>query len=132
MLTTTETGVSTTDLSLADYSFEQDMGQLNRFWFTLWLWEVTQEFGLDVQATYYPSLSDSEVTLVTDQGSILHFDSEKFDRQVNRNRLQAILQTQVSDSLNLTESLRAGSVDYVDMRSAKRVYVCLYGQPCSE
>jgi hypothetical protein len=111
-------------VTLQDYSFENNQEQLNRFWFIIWLWGQLAEFQINSVKTSLPSLFDTDVQILTENGTRLIFDSKEMTRDIQSSRLKAVYDGAIRDKEN------QGKIAYIDFRVARRVFVCERGQTC--
>ena len=116
----------TQNVDFQDYPLYQDEEQLNRLFFVDWLWTTLEERGLEVTRTTIPSLQDSDVTLTTSTGTRLRFNSETITKDLQLKRLDGFLA-----NAKLRGELETGSLDYVDFRIPKRIFVCYQGTYCA-
>lgn len=112
--------------SFQDYPLYQDQTQLNRLFFIDWLWQTLDERDIEIVRTSIPSLQDGDVTVTTQNGTRLRFNSEAIRKNLQLTRLDGFLANS-----NLAEELARGSLDYVDFRIPKRIFVCRDGQFCA-
>jgi hypothetical protein len=122
----------TNDVTFKSYALQREYDQVNRLWFANWLWRLLEtgedNLGLTIRHTYFPSLVDTDVVMVTDQGTELWFESDidQIARENQEARIRAILNSQVYTSL------QRGEVAYIDFRiPLQKVFVCYRGQSCA-
>jgi hypothetical protein len=123
----------TNNADFQDYRLEEDYLQLNRLWFANWLWLLLEEgeesLGIEVRYTAFPSLTDTDVLVVTDQGTELWFDSnvQEIARENQESRIRSVFR---SDIYNQHQR---GELAYIDFRtSVQKVFVCGKGQACDD
>jgi len=57
-------------VTLQNYSFQDDLPQLNRFWFINWIWKVLELQNYKVLSTTLPSLFDTDIIITLDSGTL--------------------------------------------------------------
>ena len=126
---TSQTAAGKTDqITLQDYQMENSLVQLNRLWFANWLWGQLQANEVEYLETRFPTLLDTDVIVVTKNGTRLIFDSnvENVPREVLTARLNQLLRSKVA-----TELLN-GEIAYIDFRlETKRVVICYKNAKCA-
>ncbi len=112
-----------------DYDLEADIDQLNRVWFTNVLWVFFEEQpGVEIISTQFPSMTDTDVQLMTNTGTTLYFSSDftTIPRQNLESRLRGVFNSTLAD-----EQI-AGRIAYIDFRiPSQAVFVCYRNQPCA-
>ncbi len=112
--------------SLKDYPLEQNKEQLNRFWFVLWLWEVLKATdSITIVKTTLPTILDTDVEVMTLEGTRLLFDSASIPKENQKKRIANVLNSQ-----RIQEELKQGKLAYIDFRIPKKVFVCRKGTEC--
>jgi hypothetical protein len=128
------------NVSLSQYKFDRNCpkdtdqvinnaeqcDQLNRFWFTIWIWQQLDNLGIKYNKTIYPSLFDTDVFVQTETGSILRFNAGNMSGNIQQQRLQNVLQSDILNRVN------EGKIAYLDFRIAKKVYICNKGGQCEK
>lgn len=116
------------NFDLQKYPIFEDIGQLNRLYFVINLWSYLKEFGILPIQTILPSLNsaDKDVFVVIAGGTKLYFDSNKFNRQTQKDRLQSVLES------SLVDKIKNGELAYVDFRISKRIHICPKNKKCAE
>jgi hypothetical protein len=130
-LVTVEAPVSFTQnqsqTNFQQYSLERDEAQINKLWSIIWLWERMEEYGIEVKTTRIPSITDTEVIIVTKNNTRLYFDSNtaEISKTSLRSRMQAFFE---SDTFEVEKQ---GGLAYIDFRiSNKRIYFCRINTGC--
>jgi hypothetical protein len=128
-------------VSLQDYSFNNDCDfnlvknqvlpgdkckQLNRFWFTIWVWENLDSLGIKYNKTVYPSLFDTDVQVYTTSGTKLLFDSQILTKETQKDRLVKLFES------NLKDKEAKGEIAYIDFRIPRKIFVCERGKECEK
>ena len=115
------------NFDLQKYPIFEDIGQLNRLYFVINLWSYLKEFGILPVQTILPSLNsaDKDVFVILDNGTKLYFDSNKFSRQTQKDRLQSVLESGIMDKI------KSGELAYVDFRISKRIHICPKNKDCA-
>lgn len=116
------------NFDLQKYPIFEDIGQLNRLYFVINLWSYLKEFGILPVQTILPSLNsaDKDVFVILTGGTKLYFDSNKFSRQTQKDRLQSVLES------GLVDKIKNGELAYVDFRISKRIHICPKNKKCAE
>lgn len=114
------------NFDLQKYPIFEDISQLNRLYFVINLWSYLKEFGILPVQTILPSLNsaDKDVFVVLGSGTKLYFDSNKFSRQTQKDRLQSVLESGIMDKI------KSGELAYVDFRISKRIHICPKNKNC--
>ena len=112
-------------LTLKNYSFKDDLPQLNRFWFINWLWKLLGLLNYKVVSTSLPSLFDTDITITLDSGTKLYFDSSALAQDSQKKRIETVLDSKYRSEINL------GQINYLDFRISRKVFVCLQNRECS-
>jgi hypothetical protein len=116
--------------SLKDYPLQDNQDQLNRYWFVLWLWSAMSSLNINVAKTVFPTLLDTDVEIITDQGTKLLFDTDAMSKDNQFQRIKATLNTTINNNLVRT-MLDSGKLNYIDFRIPKKVFVCDTGKSCN-
>ena len=116
--------------SLKDYPLDENKTQLNRYWFTLWLWSTLGDLDIRVTKTSFPTLLDTDVEILTDRGTRLLFDSATMTRDNQYQRIKATLNTSINNTPVRTK-FDNKQIKYIDFRIPKRVFVCDNNKDCS-
>ncbi len=112
-------------VTLQNYSFQDDLPQLNRFWFINWLWKLMDLLNYKVISTTLPSLFDTDVILTLDSGTKLYFDSTSLAQESQKKRVETVLDSKYRTEINL------GEINYFDFRISRKVYICLQNRECT-
>ena len=112
-------------VTLQNYSFQDDVVQLNRFWFVNWLWKLMDLLQYKVISTNLPSLFDTDVILTLDSGTKLYFDSSALAQDSQKKRIETVLDSKYRTEINLNQ------VKYFDFRISRRVYICMQNKECA-
>jgi hypothetical protein len=126
------------NVSLSDYKFDKNCpkdtdkvinnaeqcDQLNRFWFTVWIWQQLDNLEIKYNKTIYPSLFDTDVFVQTDSGTTLRFNSINMSSTIQSQRITNILKSDIMTRVN------QGGISYIDFRIPKKVYLCNRGGQC--
>lgn len=117
------------NVTFKDYPLSENKTQLNRIWFSITIWELLDLYGLKPVSTTFPSITDTEVTIVTQNGTRLLFetDTEVLSKEVLENRIKAILAS------SLINDEKQGKISYIDFRiQNKKVFLCYRGKSCDK
>lgn len=135
------TSTQSNNNTLQSYNFENNLTQLNRFYFSIWVKNFLNTLGYQNFSLSFPSLSDEDVVATLASGSQIYFNSTAFDSAVQARRFQSVLTTKFnsnssnnsnSDSQNtIANSLEAGTIHYLDLRIPKRVFICQKNTACA-
>jgi hypothetical protein len=112
-------------VTLQNYSFQDDLPQLNRFWFINWIWKVLELQNYKVLSTTLPSLFDTDIIITLDSGTKLYFDSNSLPQDSQKKRIDTILDSKYRTDINL------GEIKYLDFRIPRKVFICLQNRECS-
>jgi hypothetical protein len=116
------------NVTFKDYNLEANTEQLNRIWFTNVLWVFFDDLeDVGIISSQFPSMTDTDVELQTDTGSILYFSSDfnTIPRENLESRLRGVFNSTIANDL------KAGRVAYIDFRIPnKAVFICYKNQPC--
>lgn len=112
-------------VTLQNYSFQDDLPQLNRFWFINWIWKVLELQNYKVLSTTLPSLFDTDIIITLDSGTKLYFDSNALPQDSQKKRIDTILDSKYRTDINL------GDIKYLDFRIPRKVFICLQNRECS-
>jgi hypothetical protein len=115
------------DKRLSDISFENNSTQLNRFWYTIWLWEQLKPFELEIVKTSYPSLFDTDVNIHLSNGTVLNFSSETTSLDGQKKRIESVFSHQ-----KYIAEIKSGVYKYVDFRVFKKLFLCKIGELCAK
>jgi hypothetical protein len=118
-------------LSLQNYTFAKDKNQMKRFEATKEIWRTLYKQGITVISTQYPSISDTDIIIKTDNGTRLFFDSEAFTNSVQSKRINEFLASNI-DKQMVKESESQGKFAYLDFRIKKRIYFCKVSEVCAK
>lgn len=116
--------------SLKNFSFKNNKVQLNKFNLIQRLLPVFRENNIKVVSTSVPSLVDSDIFFLTENGTKLFFDSEVFDSDNQVHRVNEFLRKIDSDGNKIIDLEQNGKLKYIDFRIAKRLYFCYNGDKC--
>jgi hypothetical protein len=115
------------DKNLRDISFTNNSEQLDRFWFTMWLWDTLKEQNIPVLKTSYPSLFDNDVNVHLANGTILQFTNQTSSKEGQKLRIE-----QFFSNPKYRVQLDEGKYGYVDFRIPKRIFICNRGELCEK
>jgi hypothetical protein len=115
------------DKRLSDISFVNNSTQLNRFWYTIWLWEQLKPFELEIVKTSYPSLFDTDVNIHLSNGTVLNFSSETTSLDGQKKRIESVFSHQ-----KYIAEIKSGVYKYVDFRVFKKLFLCKIGELCAK
>jgi hypothetical protein len=115
------------DKNLRDISFSNNIEQLDRFWFTLWLWDTLKEQNIPILKTSYPSLFDNDVNIHLINGTILQFNNQTSSKEGHKLRIE-----QFFSNPKYRVQLNEGKYGYVDFRIPKRIFICNRGELCEK
>lgn len=117
------------NVSFKDYPLKENKLQLNRIWFTITIWQLVDLYGLKAVSTTFPSMTDTEVGIITENGTKLLFesDTELIPKEAQENRIKAILAS------NILADEKQGKIAYIDFRiQNKKVFICYKGKACNK
>jgi hypothetical protein len=115
------------DKNLRDISFNNNSEQMDRFWFTMWLWDELKTQNIPVLKTSYPSLFDNDVNVYLMNGTILQFTNQTTSKEGQKLRIE-----QFFSNPAFREQLDTGNFGYVDFRIPKRIFICNRGELCEK
>jgi hypothetical protein len=115
------------DKNLRDISFNSNAEQMDRFWFTLWLWDGLKEQNIPVVKTSYPSLFDNDVNIQLANGTILQFTNHTSSAEGQKLRIE-----QFFSNPTYRVQLDEGKFGYIDFRIPKRIFICNRGELCEK
>jgi hypothetical protein len=115
------------DKNLRDISFNNNSEQMDRFWFTMWLWDELKTQNIPVLKTSYPSLFDNDVNVQLVNGTILQFTNQTTSKEGQKLRIEQFFSNPAYRS-----ELNDGKFGYVDFRIQKRIFVCTRGELCEK
>jgi hypothetical protein len=116
--------------SLKNFSFKNNKVQINKFNLIQKLWPVLMENGIKVVTTSVPSLVDSDIFFLTENGTKLMFDSQVFDNENQIRRVNEFLKKIDNNGNKILDLEQNGKLKYIDFRIAKRLYFCYSGDKC--
>ena len=116
--------------TLKNVSFRNNKVQLNKFNLIQKLWPVLKENEIKVVSTSIPSLVDSDIFFLTENGTKLMFDSQVFDSDNQIRRINEFLRKIDADGNKIIELEKSGKLKYIDFRIPKRLYFCYNGDKC--
>jgi hypothetical protein len=120
------TNFDRTAVTLADYPLQTNTPQLNRMYFTEWLWGVLRENNIEVVNTEFPSLIDTDVIITTDKNIEMRFNSESIRKDLQQARIEGFFKNQ-----ELKREYDQAVIKYVDFRLSKKIYVCYREKFCA-
>lgn len=108
--------------------YVQDLAQLDKLYFIATVWDLLKLIGINYNYTSVTSMNsaDFDVKVQLPSGSFIWLDASKFDRNTIQKRILSVFST------NLKNQLISGSVKYVDLRIAKKVFVCPANLECAK
>ncbi len=116
--------------TLKNVSFRNNRVQINKFDLIQKLWPVLKENELKVVSTSIPSLVDSDIFFLTENGTKLLFDSQVFDSDNQIRRINEFLRKIDADGNKIIDLEKNGKLKYIDFRIPKRLYFCYNGDKC--
>lgn len=116
--------------SLKNFSFKNNKVQINKFSLIQKLLPILKENGIKVVSTSVPSLVDSDIFFLTENGTKLMFDSQVFDSESQIKRVSEFLKKIDNNGNKVLDLEQNGKLKYIDFRIAKRLYFCYNGDKC--
>jgi hypothetical protein len=117
-------------LSLFNHSFENDPSQKQRFKITKKLLDYFKTIDIDIRATTFPSISDTDIIMESSAGTKFLFDSLAFDNDLQIQRLDYFLKFK-PDKNDFYELHKKGIYAYFDFRIAHKAHVCKVTEKCN-
>jgi hypothetical protein len=124
-----EVGGAKRTASFKDYNLEENYLQVNRLWAVIWLWQQLEKAELEITQTILPSISDTDVVILTKDNVKLIFDTDpnKVPKEIQRLRLETVLKS------DLRKEIVENKLDYIDFRPInKRIDLCYRGASCAQ
>jgi hypothetical protein len=116
--------------SLKNFSFKNNKVQINKFNLVQKLLPILKENEIKVVSTSVPSLVDSDIFFLTENGTKLMFDSQVFDTESQVKRVSEFLKKIDNNGNKVLDLEQNGKLKYIDFRIAKRLYFCYNGDKC--
>ncbi len=116
--------------TLKNVSFKGNKVQLNKFNLIQKLLPVLNQNEIKVVSTSIPSLVDSDIFFLTENGTKLMFDSQVFDSDNQIRRVNEFLRKIDADGNKIIDLEKDGKLKYIDFRIPKRLYFCYNGDKC--
>lgn len=116
------------DHTFQDINMSEHELQLQKIWFANDLQSWARELGIKIDKVALSSFSDldSDVYLVSSEGTLLIFDYNSLGQNLQKDRLTALLK-----STTLRQDMTAGKIKYIDMRFNKQVFYCYKVDACA-
>lgn len=116
----------TSGANFADYPLQQNEDQLNRIYFIDWLWKNLENQGVSNVRTELPSLQDTDVSVTTEAGTTMLFNSEAIQKELQLTRLRGVLANP-----EIAREFNDGVIEYIDFRIPKKIFICYKNTECS-
>jgi hypothetical protein len=102
--------------------------QMQKIWFAKELRRWLTDLHISVASIAFSSLSDydPDIVVTTSTGTLLLFDYQAFDQQLQRERIETTWK-----QTTLAKDEKNSLISYIDFRIEKRIFWCLKTEACS-